>query len=61
MNRGRFDECKTCVSFNTKNISANCFKCGAGEFYEERVREFMEVREGEAEQLFFGKGMPDDD
>lgn len=61
MYKGRFPECKSCVSFNAKMISVNCLKCGAGEFFEERIREFMEVREGESQQLYFGKGNGDDD
>lgn len=48
----RHDECRTCVFFNARRLSAKCLRCGAGEFYEERVEEQALPDEDELRELF---------
>lgn len=39
MSEPRFDECLDCRFYHERRVHRNCLRCGAGEFFEEEIKE----------------------
>ena len=55
----RHDDCRSCVFWNARRLNPNCLRCGAGEFYEEKIKEKALPDAEELQEIV--AGMTDDE
>jgi hypothetical protein len=55
----RHDDCRRCVFWNARRLNVNCLRCGAGEFFEEKVEEKALPDADELQEIV--AGMTDDE